>query len=249
MIDLFVNEIMLGDAYELIKKIPDKSVDCVYTDVPYDMTFTGGGAMKHKLGKYIREEVKDFADGFDLSILDEFIRVLKNINVFIWCSKKQILPIMKHFEPYGVDVNILTWTKSNPIPFGNAIWLSDIEYCLHFYKNAGFNQGWENKAKNYNAPINIVDKNNYKHPTIKPIEMVKKHLLNLTKEGDIVLDPFLGSGTTAAACKEIKRNYIGFEINKDFYKTATDRLNGINQKGELDLFYFGDNTEEKEEEE
>ena len=107
-----------------------------------------------------------------------------------------------------------------------------------FIKNAGFNQGWENKAKNYNAPINIVDKNNYKHPTIKPIEMVKKHLLNLTKEGDIVLDPFLGSGTTAAACKEIKRNYIGFEINKDFYKTATDRLNGINQKRRTGFILF-----------
>ena len=74
------------------------------------------------------------------------------------------------------------------------------------------------------------DKNLYDHPTIKPLDFVKSHILNSTKEGDIVLDCFMGSGTTAVACKELGRNYIGFELNPQYYQIAVDRVNGISQK-------------------
>lgn len=75
------------------------------------------------------------------------------------------------------------------------------------------------------------------------LELVKRHLQNVTKEGDIVLDCFIGSGTTAVACKELGRNYIGFEINPEYYKIAVGRVNGISVKdrklkemGQLSLF-------------
>lgn len=160
---------------------------------------------------------------------------MKNINCFIWCSKNQIYDIMSIFNPYNCDFNILTWTKNNPIPFGASIWLSDIEYCLHFYKDAGFNIGWEYKKKNYTSPINQKDKSLFKHPTIKPLEMVKRHLLNMTNENDIVLDCFIGSGTTAVACKDIGRQFIGFEISEKYAKIANDRLNGIDANGNINF--------------
>lgn len=237
-----INTIQLGDCYELIKNIPDKSIDCIYVDIPYDMTFSGGGTLKHKLGKYIKDEVEDFSKGIDYKIFEDFIRIMKNINCFIWCSKNQILDIMNWFSKYDVDINILTWTKTNPIPFGSSIWLSDIEYCLHFYKDAGFNIGWENKKKNYSSPINNNDKELFNHPTIKPLEMVKRHLLNLTQPNDIVLDCFCGSGTTCLACKETGRKYIGMEIDPEYYKIATNRLNGITGNGQQG-FIFNDNGE------
>ena len=143
---------------------------------------------------------------------------------------------MNYFNQFNVDMNILTWTKTNPIPFGSSIWLSDIEYCLHFYKEAGFNVGWENKKKNYSTPINNKDKEIFKHPTIKPIEMVKRHLLNLTKENDIVLDCFCGSGTTCVAAKELGRKYIGIEINKEYCEIAKKRINGITADGQISIF-------------
>lgn len=161
---------------------------------------------------------------------------MKNINCFIWCSKNQMLRIMEFFDKFDCDFNLLTWTKTNPIPFGHSIWLSDIEYCLHFYKNAGYNTGWEYKKKNYSSPINNNDKQNFKHPTIKPIQMVKNHLLNLTKPNDIVLDCFLGSGTTAVACKDIGRHYLGFEISPRWFKVAQDRLNKTDANGQMSLF-------------
>ena len=221
------NRIYNVDSYRAIKCIPNKSIDCIYVDIPYLSSFNGGGSLQKKLGKYIKKEVEPFSNGIDYSIFDEFIRVMKKINCFIWCSKNQILDVMNHFKKTNCEMNILTWTKPNPIPFGSSIWLSDIEYCIHFYKEAGFNKGWENKFKNYSSPINQKDKKIYAHPTIKPIECVKRHLLNLTKPNDIVLDCFLGSGTTAVACKELGRRYIGFEIDKRYFNIAQDRLNGI----------------------
>lgn len=87
--------------------------------------------------------------------------------------------------------------------------------------------------------LNVLDKGDYNHPTIKPIECVLSHLRHTTQVGDIVLDPFCGSGTTCIAAKEIGRRYVGFEINEQYYKIACDRLSGINQKGEMNLFALG----------
>lgn len=231
-----INKITLGDCYELIKNIPDKSIDCIYVDIPYVMNFSGGNSMKQKLGDYIKDEVENISKGIDYSIFNEFIRVMKNINCFIWCSKSQILDIMNWFSKYDVDMNILTWTKTNPIPFGGSMWLSDIEYCLHFYRGAKHNIGCENKKKNYSSPINIKDKELYKHPTIKPQECVKRHLLNTTRENDIVLDCFCGSGTTCVVAKELNRRFIGMEIDEEYHKIAVNRLNGILANGQMSIF-------------
>lgn len=232
----YLNKITCGDSYSLIKDIPDKSIDCIYTDIPYDMEFSGGGSLQHKLGKYIKDEVQSFSNGINYDIIKEFIRVMKNINCFIWCSEKQIYKIMSCFALYNCEMHILTWTKTNPIPFGSSIWLSDIEYCLHFYKNAGYNIGWENKKKNYSSAINQKDKELFKHATIKPLEMIRKHLLNCTKENEIVFDPFVGSGTTCVAAKELNRQYIGFEINERWANIAAERLNGIDAHGQISYF-------------
>ena len=73
------------------------------------------------------------------------------------------------------------------------------------------------------------------HNTIKPLELVERHILNSTQENDIVLDPFLGSGTTALACKHLNRKYIGFELKKEWYEISNNRLKGLNTKGEINL--------------
>ena len=94
-----LNKIHNADSYEFIKKIPDKSIDCIYTDVPY--LYDTGGSSYSELGERIRvvqkEELKDIVSDFDHSILYDFVRVMKKINCFIWCSKLQILDLMKFF--------------------------------------------------------------------------------------------------------------------------------------------------------
>ena len=83
----------------------------------------------------------------------------------------------------------------------------------------------------------------YKHPTIKPLELVKKHILHTTQPNDIILDCFCGSGTTCVAAKETGRRFIGMEINSKYYKIAVDRLNGINASGQTSIFTDFDKME------
>jgi DNA modification methylase len=202
----------------------------------------GGG--NSDLGKRIQKTQKqDLAkinDGIDYEILDEFLRVMKKVNCFIWCSKLQIFDILKFFleqEQREIYYEILTWNKSNPTPVTNNVWLPDIEYCLYFReKGVPLNDGYDIKSKWYSSPINKRDKDLFEHPTIKPLELVKRHLLHTTQVGDVVLDTFIGSGTTAVACKETERQFVGFEIDEKWYKIANDRLDNIDANGQISWF-------------
>lgn len=236
---LEINKIHLGDCYELIKQIPSNSVDLVYTDIPYLFDMGGGGGfLKTEARKELyKKELVPISHGIDMRILDEFVRVCKKTYCYIWCSKEQILPIGNYFVEKGCSFNLLVWCKPNPTPFANNTFLPDIEYCLCLREQGTkLNNGIEHKSKWYLEKTNVSDKKEFKHPTIKPLPLVKRHLLHSTNEGDLVLDAFMGSGTTAVACKELNRNFIGFEINEEYHKIACDRLNGINAKGQTSLF-------------
>lgn len=231
-----INSVILGDSFELIKEIPDKSIDCIYTDVPYLYVSGGSGSseLSQRIDKIDKElENANIVSGFDYSILDEFVRVMKKVNIVIWFSKLQMQHIFNYFlnlKDKEIYFELLVWKKTNPTPMTNNTWLPDLEYAFHFReKGVPLNDGYEIKSKGYVSPLNKKDKDLYDHPTIKPLEFVKNHILHITQENDIVLDPFLGSGTTAVACLETKRQYIGFEINEKYYNIAMDRLKGIDQ--------------------
>ena len=237
---LELNKIYNMDCYTAIKEIADKSVDCIYTDVPY--LYVSGGTSESEFGDRFAKKRKSLKDsniynGFDFSILSEFIRIAKRINIFIWCSRLQISDILNFFADYDCNFELLTWNKLNPQPGTNNTWLSDIEYCLYFReKGVPLNDGYHLKSKWYTSAINKKDKDLYDHPTIKPLQFVKRHLLHATQPNDIVLDPFMGSGTTAVAAKETGRQYIGFEIKDDIYQKAVDRTKGITANGQYSLF-------------
>lgn len=242
------NKIILGDCYELIKQVADNSVNCIYTDVPYLYQMGGGGS--GDVAKRIRANADRLASagidkGFDYNIFYEFERIMPKINLFIWCSKLQVFDIANWWLNWAKENNreiyyeILVWCKTNPTPACNNTWLPDVEYCLYFRESGiKLNDGYQHKHKWFSSGLNVFDKENYGHPTIKPLEFTKNHVLHVTQPGDIILDPFAGSGTTCLAAKECGRKYIGFEINEEYYNIATDRLNGINQKGEIDLFNY-----------
>ena len=82
----------------------------------------------------------------------------------------------------------------------------------------------------YEIPINIKDKKKYSHPTIKPLEIIENLVKNSSHEGDIILDPFIGSGTTAVASIKNNRQYIGMELNEEYYKIALKRIKEIENK-------------------
>lgn len=267
-------KLLNGDSYKLIKDIPDKSVDLVYTDVPYLYVQGGGGSSdlgkrtaKKRItlmgsnDKYIESlvnddnkrsealriaknkaknsnDIVDLEAGFNYEILDELIRVMKHIYIYIWCSKLQILDLMKYFvDEYDCIFEIFTWHKTNPTPTHNNCYPPDTEYCLLFReKGTGMGGTMATLKKWHVSPANVADKQLYKHPTIKPLEVVKNHIINSTNEGDVVLDCFMGSGTTGVACKELNRDFIGIELDKEYYEIAKNRINGITADGQLSIF-------------
>lgn len=160
------------------------------------------------------------------------------IYIYIWCSKLQILDIMNYFSKYNLVYEILVWCKTNPIPATNNVWLNDVEYCLLFREQGKtkLNSGIELKSKYYISPINAKDKALYNHPTIKPLELVTRHILHSTNENGTVLDCFMGSGTTGVACVNTKRNFIGMEIDKNYFESAKLRIEEAQEKQKMKLF-------------
>lgn len=282
--DIKPNKLYCGDSYELIKNIPDKSVDLVIIDPPYEfcMGGKGGGALGERktrntgeitsldtdlkkqqivsgggcFGTKNRNYYNEFNEtnvtlanddnknitrfiskGITNEILTQLVRVMKKINIYIWCSKAQLRQLLNFFGDLGCNLDLLTWHKTNPIPTCNNTYLSDTEYCV-FAREGGVKLygSVETKKKYYVTGINTADKELYKHPTIKPLNIIKNLIINSSKENDIVLDCFMGSGTTCVAAKELNRQYIGIELDPIFYKIAKDRLNGIDANGQTSIF-------------
>lgn len=239
-----INTIQLGDCYELIKDIPDKSIDLIVTDPPYKIEglHTGTGILKDR-SKNLNHYVNQMRDlkvdkGINYKILDEFVRVLKNINIYVWCNKEQIIDYLDYFvKKQNCNYEFIIWHKSNVAPFTNGHYLKDKEYCLYFWKNVIIKGKYENMSTVYSTSINVDDKKKYEHPTIKPLNIIKNLIINSSKENDIVLDCFCGSGTTCVACKETGRKFIGIEIDKKYHKIAINRLNGISANGQISMMF------------
>ena len=236
-----LNDIYYGDAYELIKQIDDKSIDLIITDPPYEFTVNDYNAKffrNRKINSYKDIKKNNINKGIDYLILNEFVRVLKKINCYIWCNKEQIFDYLQFFtKEHNCNFEIIVWGKTNPPPLLSGHFLKDKEYCLCFWETGvKMNFNYDIGKTVYYTALNQNDKNQYLHPTIKPLNIIENLVKISSIEGDVIFDPFVGSGTTCVAAKRLGRKYIGFEINEKYYKIAKDRLQGWNQKNEMNLF-------------
>lgn len=230
-----------GDCLEIMKDIPDKSIDLIVTDPPYDVSVTGGGGTINKVKK-LNKSLEDLVEanitnGYDIEILgEEFMRVMKEPNIYLWCNKIQIPEYFKFYvDKHKCKFDIICWHKTNALPTYSNKYLSDTEYLLYFRKGKGkcFPKSYEDAKTYYIAPINHKDKEKYKHPTIKPLDITGKLIRNSSNENDVVLDPFMGSGTTGVACKESNRNFIGIEIDEKYFEIAKKRIEGTKRESQL----------------
>lgn len=221
-----------GDAYKLIKNIPDNSIDLVLTDPPYVYELNGGHSNCERFTKCadaFTKELGFIAEGFDLSILDEYLRVLKKPNMYIWCSNKQVRDLLNYFDSKGLTTQIIIWYKTNAVPLCGGTYMSDKEFCI-FARGKGVPLYGtpETKKTVYSTPINQADKKLYDHPTIKPLDIIKNLVTNSTSKGQVVLDTFMGSGTTGCACKLTGRDFIGFEMESKYFDIAKKRIENTN---------------------
>ncbi len=219
-----------GDCFEVMRQLDDNSIDCIMTDPPYLMDSGGGGAGRSELSVRMKQRrdnelnaLSNFGREEIFSLAQECMRLQAKLNLMVWCSKNQIrhwLSAIEHIDPV-----ILFWGKTNPTPLVNNKLLSDAEYALYFRdKGVRCNSNMRN-AKRYDiSSVNAKDKKLYGHPSIKPLSIVKRHLSFMTEKGDVVLDPFMGSGTTGVACVDTGREFIGIEMDKGHFCTARERI-------------------------
>ena len=181
-----INTIHLGDDYKLIKDLPDKSVDLIVTDPPYQLSGfdnkTEHGLFKYRKGKQYTSEIneKGLDKGIDLKILDDFVRVLKKINIYIWCNKEQIYDYLTYFvKEHKCNWEMIIWSKDNVPPFTSGHYLKDKEYCLYFWEvGVKVKPTFETGKTVYLSKVNIEDKKQYGHPTIKPLDIIKNLIKN-----------------------------------------------------------------------
>lgn len=216
-------ELYNADCLEKMKDIPDNSVDLVVTDPPYEVEIKGGGTIgKNKFF----EEIESLSNGFSEEVLDELCRVMKKINCYFFCSQKQIIKLHDYFvNKRKCNWNLLTWHKTNPIPACGNKYITDTEFILFFReKGVKIHGTYDTKKTYYVTPLNTKDKKLYNHPTCKPVEILQNLILNSSLENDIVLDSFMGSGSTGVACKNTNRKFIGIELDKNYFEIASERL-------------------------
>lgn len=208
-IDTVTNKITFGDSIQEIKNLPDCSIDLVVSDPPYQITKS---AIDFKLDK-----VK--ASWY----FNELFRVLKNdSNAYIMTNATHLHEFLNEAEKAGFKLqNLLVWEKQNKVP--NSYYMRNNEFTLFLTKGKPktiINTNSKQLHKFYNK----VGHDNKLHPTEKPLDLMRLYIENSSSVGDLILDPFAGSGTTAVACIETGRNFITFELDEEYFDVAIKRI-------------------------
>ena len=251
----YINKILAGDCLEIMRGIPDASVDAVFADSPYNLQL-GEKTLYRPEDQTAARAVRDQWDTFESTdAYSEFTRkwvaeckrVLKPDGAF-WTigSYHNIFRIGAILQDLGFWIlNDIVWVKTNPMPnfrgtrFTNAhetlIWATPRKtgkYTFNYETMKKLNGGkqmrsdWDMNICLGEERIKGADGKSL-HNTQKPLDLLRRVILASTKPGDIILDPFVGSGTTAAAARELGRNFIGIDRDKTYVAAARERIANI----------------------
>ena len=216
-----------GNCMELIHQIPDKFIDLVVTDPPYNFGNKGGGfyaknnsTQRTYCDALMKLDCCDFKPG---PFLDLIKSKLLHIYIYIFCNKTLVADYIEWAKENKCSYDILVMCKSNPIPAYNNHYMSDLEYII-VIREPGTYFCKEKNIELYRKWFMTSCKKGI-HPAEKPVELVKKFIQVGSPEGATILDPFMGSGTTGEACKELNRNFIGIEMDDKYFDLCCKRLN------------------------
>jgi len=208
-----INQVIQGDCLEVMKDIPDNSIDLILTDPPYGINMASNGVVGFgEVGKNKKAKLKNYGiRKWDTEIpskeyFDEIFRISKNQIIF---GGNYFVEYLKNSPCW------LVWDKDNT---GN---FADCELCWTSFKTSvkKYKYTWNGMLQE-----NMKQKEVRQHPTQKPVELIRRILVDYSDEGELICDPFGGSGTTARACKDLNRKYILIEKEPDYVKICNQRL-------------------------
>lgn len=231
-----INTLYHQDCLEGIKQLRDNSVDLIVTDPPYEFENKNKGIYSIARFKKQMEEISKIGtNSFDF---DKYIPPLLDlqkdkVNAYFFCNKKLLPNYLNEAIKRKLNYDVLIFGKLNPVPAFNNSHMNELEYIV-FLRSSGVyfssKEGYTTYKKYYAENIGH---HGLMHPNQKPLELIRRFIRISSKKGDTILDPFVGSGTTLLACKQLNRNFIGFEISKKFVKISNERLSQSNLGGFL----------------
>lgn len=236
--------LICGECLTEISKISGESIDLIVTDPPYKTTPRGnagnsGGMLQKKINmqgqmfkhnnidcsKYASEFYRILKDGSHCYVMTNHINLIHMLNTFTDLRTEEEKD--NGVKPYGFHfVKSLIWDKGNKIM--GQFYMSQFEYILFFRKGRGVrinHCGTSDILSIPNIKLKGIDGKNL-HDTEKPVELMKILIDNSSQQNGIVLDPFMGIGSTGIACKELDRQFIGIEIDQQYYNIAQERIKG-----------------------
>lgn len=241
-------KLILGDSFKELKKIEEKSIDMIFADPPYflsgdGITCSGGKMVSVNKGDWDKKKTIDEKHKFNRKWIKLCYKILKDDGT-IWISgtMHNIYSIGMALEQEGFKIiNNITWKKLNPPPniscrffvhsTETILWAKkDLKKAKHKFNYEimkSLNGGKQAKDVWESSLTKPSEKKQGKHPTQKPIEILEKLILASTDEGDLILDPFNGSGTTGIAATRLNRKYIGIDNEKEFLDLTIRRKDNI----------------------
>ena len=233
-------KIVNDDAKKYIKRMSASSVDLILTDPPYNLSPYSTGNMKFSWRKEINNDLAEWdKESFNPSEwVQEFKRILKPTgNIFAFCSYNLVGKWHEAFDPEFDTFQFMVWHKTNPVPkFRKAGFLNSCELIVCMWdKGHTWNFGKQNEMHNFIESSICMGEERVKnpnHPTQKPLRVLKHIVKIASKPDDLVFDPFMGVGSTGVAALELKRRFLGVEIDRQYFKAANRRLKNIDS----DLF-------------
>ena len=222
-------KLLQGDCLELMKDIPDGSVDLVVTDPPYKFENQGGGFYA-KYASTRRTYLNDLKNinccEFDpIVFLDTLRPKLKKFYGYFFCNKSLLVPYIQYAIDHKCSYDVLVMAKSNPIPSFNNHHLNDLEYIVMMREKGSF----FSHHKNFDDFRKFFMTNCSKgvHPAQKPVELLERFIRVSSTENDIVLDPFMGSGSCCISAINTNRSFIGIELDKNYFDIAEKRIRNL----------------------
>lgn len=225
------NEVILGDCYEILKNVPNNSVDLIITDPPYNISRSSNFSKNSDNKKFNNISI-DFGDWDEKEIdLDKLFKEFKRVlriggTVIVFYDVWKCGNLKKSSVEYGFSQpRVGQWVKTNPVPINSKKnYLSNaIEFFFIFVnkKKGVFNSKYDKGI--YNYPL-CHGNERTKHPTQKPLSLIKNLIEKHSNENDVILDPFGGSGTTAIASLLSNRKYFLIEKSEEYFNISKLRI-------------------------
>ena len=244
--------IKCADCLDYLKHLKDDHFDAIITDPPYNVS--NKTKITRNGGKYgIAKDINLDFGAWDHNVvmyadfIGEFARILKPNGVLaMFYNKLWIGEIARFLEDsYGFQTrHVGAWVKSNPAPQARKVkWQNGSEFFLVSTKNKGSGHHFNYKLGQSKDWMSHSVSYKHHHPTQKPLPIMEWIVNYWTFEGDLILDPFMGSGTTGRAAARLKRNFLGFEKDPAIYETARELLEEEARLSDFTIFFQADSSE------